>query len=246
MVRTHRPAVSLIVAMASIMLVFGEAIAGGGIFPSDPSQFGFVLNDSGNVTAVVVLDPNGPVSTGAPATPTGTFGSIAITQQNVTAPFINGTAAATFQVQPDSSLGELRFGCNLARTNLRFVDLAPSVPGLPIGGPAQFSNWLSSAVNAQLFAQLGVTLFDQTTLTVLRIPAITRVISQQCVAFPKPSRTLDDLMLTNLMGNIKPLPPTYPDLTIPGVTDPTQQWFPGFIVLRVGIGIWAQPNTSTP
>ena len=55
-------------------------------------------------------------------------------------------------------------------------------------------------------------------------------------------------MLDPLIDNqhIKPLPPTYPDRTIPGVTDPTQQWFPGFLVLEVNIGFWAVPSTPTP
>ena len=130
MLRPKRFAVLLIAAMAFPLLVSGESLAGGGFFPSfpgNPSGFNGSLHTSGQVTAVIVLDPNGPVSSGAPATPTGTFGSIAITLRTV------GTATATFQVEPDSSLGELRFGCNLLDTNVRFVEFSPGVPGLTFG-----------------------------------------------------------------------------------------------------------------
>jgi len=232
----------LIVTTAVPLLGFGEAMGGGGNFPLDPRIVGFVLKDSGNVTAVIALDPNGPVSSGAPATPTGSFGTIAITGQNV------GTAAATFRVEPGSTLGELRFGCNLLLTNPRFVELAPGVPGQPFGGPLVFANWLPSSVTTKLFSQLGVTLVDPATNTVLRIPAITGVISQQCAPFPRANKTLDFLMLDALLEppQIKPLPPTYPDLTIPGMTNPAQQWFPGFLVLEVNIGFWALQGTPTP
>ena len=243
MFRTKRVAVFLIAATALPLLVVGNATAGGGFFPSFPPDFGFALNTSGQVTAVIVLDPNGPVSSGAPATPTGTFGSIVITQKKV------GTAAATFQVQPGSSLGELRFGCNLLDTNSRFVEFAPGVPGFPMGGPGPFGNWLSSDVTAKLFAQLGVTLVDPITFTILRIPAIANVISQKCVPFPKKGDTLDFLMLNEFLEkqHIKPLPPKYPDLTIvPAPADPAQQWVPGFLVLEVTIGFWAAGGTSTP
>jgi len=244
MLRTKRFAVLLIAAMALPLLVSGESLAAGGSFPSfpgDPLGFNGSLHTSGQVTAVIVLDPNGPVSSGAPATPTGTFGSIAITLQNV------GTAAATFQVEPGSSLGELRFGCNLLDTNLRFVEFSAGVPGLPFGGPFPFDNWLSSAVTAKLFAQLGIFLVDGS--TVLRIPAIANVISQKCVPFPKANKTLDNLMLSEIIDTqkIKPLPPTYPDRTIrPAPIDPAQQWFPGFLVLEVTIGFWALDTTPTP
>ena len=74
------------------------------------------------------------------------------------------------------------------------------------------------------------------------------VISQKCVPFPRAKQTLDYLMLSELLEDqhIKSLPPPYPDLTIPGVIDPTQQWSPGFLVLEVSIGFWAQPGTPTP
>ncbi len=244
MSRTKRLVVLLIAAMVLPLLVSGESLAGGGFFPSFPGDppFNMSLHTSGQVTAVIVLDPNGPVSSGAPATPTGTFGTIAITRHNV------GTATATFQVELGSSLGELRFGCNLLDTNLRFVEFSAGVSGLPFGGPSPFDNWLSSTVTAKLFAQLGVTLVDSGTATVLRVPAVANVISQKCVPFPKASKTLDNLMLSEIIDTqkIRPLPPTYPDLTISGVTDPAQQWFPGFLVLEVTIGFWAANGTSTP
>ena len=240
---TKRLALCLIVATALPLLAVGEARAGGAFFPAFPPTFGLTaLKTSGQVTAVIVLDPNGPVSSGAPATPSGTFGTIAITRQNV------GTAVATFRVDPGSSLGELRFGCNLLLTNPRFVEFAPGVPGLPFGGPGPFANWLSTDVTAKLFSQLQVTLVDPATVTILMVPAIAAVTSAQCVPSPKASKTLDFLMLDQLIDNqhIKPLPPTYPDRTIPGVTDPMQQWFPGFLVLEVNIGFWAAPSTPTP
>jgi hypothetical protein len=221
----------LIAAVALPLLVADHAMAAGGSNPPPP---GFVLAPpSGQVTAVIVLDPNGPVSVGAPATPTGTFGTIAITRKKV------GTATATFQVEPFSSLGELRLGCNLQQTNARFVEQAPGVPGLPIGGPplSPTGNWLSAEVTAKLFAQLGIALVDQGTSTLLLIPAVASVISQKCVPFPKKDETLDFLMLSEILEDthIKPLPPKYPDLTIPGAT-PANQWFPGFLVLEVIIG----------
>ena len=95
MSRTRRIAFFLTVVAALPLLILGEAMAGGGFFPLFPPDVGLTdLRTSGKVTAVIVLDPNGPVSSGPPATPTGTFGSIAITLKGT------GTAAATFQVQP--------------------------------------------------------------------------------------------------------------------------------------------------
>jgi hypothetical protein len=244
MFTTKRFAVLLIAAMALPVLVFGEAMAAGGFFPTIPSFF--VLHQSQDVTATIVLDPNGPLTpvppatSVAPATPTGTFGSIAITRQNV------GTATATFQVERDSSLGELRFGCNLFDTNSRFViasDVQPT--GLPLGSPGS-ENWLTSAVTTTLFSQLGVALVDSSN-TVRMIPGITGVISQKCVPFPKKNDTLDFLMLSEILKSqhIKPLPLQYPDRPT-GASDPTQQWFPGFLVLEVTIGFWADPSTITP
>ena len=242
---TRRIALFLTAVAALPLLILGDAMAGGGFFPLFPPDVGLTdLKTSGKVTAVIALDPNGPVSSGAPATPTGTFGSIAITLKGV------GTAAATFQVQPGSSLGELRFGCNLLLTDSRFVvfSLDPRIVGQPFGGPSLFANWLSTDVTTKLFGQLGVTLVDPDTFTVLRVPAIVEVISQKCVPFPKAHQTLNYLALDELLDHqhIKPLPPTYPDLTIPGVTDRTQQWFPGFLVLEVKIGFWAAAATTTP
>src|SRR2546426_491894 len=206
MSKTKPMALLLIAPMALQLLAFGEARAGGGSFPIDPRSFGFVLKDSGNLTAIVVLDPTGPVSSRAPSRPIGTFGSIGISQQNVS------TAAATFRVEPDSTLGELRFGCNLLVTNPRFVELASGVPGLPFGGPGPFANWLSTDVTTKLFSQLGVTLVDPSTFTILRVPAIAEVISQKCVPFPKAHQTLDYQMLNEIIEHqhIKPLPPTVP------------------------------------
>ena len=223
-----RLAVFLIVATALPLLVVGKSLAGGGFNPPPP---GFLLAPpSGNVTAVIVLDPNGPVSFGAPATPTGTFGSIAITRRKV------GTATATFQVEPFSTLGELRLGCNLRLTNQRFVEQAPGEPGLPLGGTFT-GNWLSADVITKLFTQLNITLVDPQSQTLLLIPAVAGVISQKCVPFPRKDDTLDFLMLNEILEkqHIKPLPPKYPDLTILGAT-PANQWFPGFLVLEVTIG----------
>jgi hypothetical protein len=235
----------LIVVTAFVLplLLFAGAFAGGGFFPTYPGGVGFVLNSSRTMTAVIVLDPNGPVLVGAPETPTGTFGSIAVTKRRVS------TAAATFQVQPSSSLGELRFGCNLLLTNQRFVEFAPGVPGLPLGGPGgSFGNWLASDVTSKLFAQLGVDLVDPANPNlVLRIPAITGVLSQRCVKFPKAKDSLDFLIFGGIIDKqSNPNPPGYPDRTIPGVTDPTQQWVSGFLVLEVSIGFWAQPGIPTP
>jgi hypothetical protein len=225
------------------LLIAGGALAGGGFFPSFPPDLSFTsFNTSGQVTAVIVLDPNGPVSSGAPATPTGSFGSIAITRKKV------GTASAAFQVQPGSSLGELRFGCNLLLTNPRFVEFVPGIPGLAFGGPGPFGNWLSTEVTKKLFAQLGTNLVDPATFEIRMVPGIAQVVSQTCVRFPRPKDATDFLPFAEILDDlrIKPNPPAYPDLTIPGVTDPTQQWSPGFLVLVVKIGFWAAPGTVTP
>ncbi len=145
-------------------------------------------------------------------------------------------------------LGELRFGCNLLDTNPRFVDFPPNQPGLPLGGPSIFGNWLATDLTLKLFGQLGVTLVDQTTNTILLIPGITGVISQQCVAFPKGNPVPGTVPLSQIANalQVKPSFPGYPDLTIPGVTDQTQQWYPGFLVLQVSIGFWAQNTTPIP
>lgn len=235
-----RLAVFSIAAAALPLLVFGEAMAAGGFFPNLPSDFGFVLNTSNNVTATIVLDPNGPVSSGAPATLTGTFGTIAITLAGV------GTATAAFQVQPGSSLGELRFGCNLLDTNPRFVDFAPSQPGLPLGGPSIFGNWLATDLTQKLFTQLGVNL--GTDSAPLRIPGVTSVLQQQCSAFPTGNPIVGTVPLSQLVNalKVKPTTPAYPDLTIGGNPPPTQQWYPGFLILQVTIGFWAAPGTSIP
>jgi hypothetical protein len=231
----------LMVAAAVLLLGLGEALGGGGVFPTIPTDF--VLKTSGQVTAVIVLDPNGPVSFGAPATSTGTFGTIAITRSQV------GTATATFRVQPESSLGELQFGCNLLLTNPRFVESAPGTPGLALGGPLSFaSNWLANDVTVKLFGQLGVRLTDEfdPNLT-LRIPAVSGVLSQRCEPFPKAKKTLDAVLFGSLVDSSKSVLPGYPDLSgnSVGIT-PETQWRPGFLVLEVTIGFWALPETTTP
>jgi len=223
------------------MLALGEAGAGGGFFsPNFPP--GFAYHPSSDVTATIVLDPNGPVSTQAPATQTGTFGTIAIARAGV------GMATATFQVQPDSTLGELRFGCNLDLTQARFVAISSDgTPGLPLGGPFT-SNWLATDVTTKLFAQLGVNLVDPASNTILLIPGVTAVTQQQCVSFPNGNPVVGTVPLSQLVNalKVKPTTPTYPDRTIAGVTDPTLQWSPGFLVLQVTIGFWAGPGTPIP
>ena len=175
MFTTKRFAVLLIAAMALPLLVFGEAMAGGGFFPTIPPNF--VLNQSRDVTAAIALDPNGPVSSGTPATPTGTFGTISISRKHF------DPATAVFRVEKDSTLGELALGCDLSRTNSRFVIAGLSQPaGLPLGSPGS-DNWLASAVTTKLFSQLGVALQDPS-LLVLMVPGITGVISQHCAPFP--------------------------------------------------------------
>jgi hypothetical protein len=175
MFTTKRFAVLLIAAMALPLLVSGESLAGGGFFPQFPSNF--VLNQSKDVTATIVLDPNGPVSFGTPLTPTGTFGAISISRKHY------NPATAVFRVAFGSTLGELALGCDLSLTNSRFVNLSPGQPGLPLGSPS-FGNWLPSDVTTTLFSQLGVTLVDPSSFQILVIPSITGVISQQCAPFP--------------------------------------------------------------
>jgi len=167
-----RFAVLLITAMALPLLVFGEAMAGGGFFPTIPANF--VLKPSKEVTATIALDPNGPLS--APSTPTGTFGAISISRKHY------NPATAVFRVEVDSSLGELAKGCDLSQTNVRFVNVNVGQPGLPLGSPGS-ENWLASGLTTTLFSQLGVALQDPS-LSVLLIPGITGVISQQCAPFP--------------------------------------------------------------
>ena len=173
MFTTKRFAVLLIAAMALPLFAFGEAMAGGGFFPTIPSNF--VLNQSRDVTAAIVLDPNGPVS--APSTPTGTFGAISISRKHY------NPATAVFRVEGQSSLGDLLLGCDPNLTNQRFVIAGIGQPaGLPLGSPGS-ENWLASAVTTKLFSQLGVALQDPS-LLVLMVPGITGVISQHCAPFP--------------------------------------------------------------
>jgi len=168
-----RFAVLLITAMALPLLLFGEATAGGGFFPTIPSNF--VLKQSKEVTATIALDPNGPVS-GTPFTPTGAFGAISISRKHY------NPATAVFRVEVDSSLGELSKGCDLSQTDVRFVNVNVGQPGLPLGSPGS-ENWLASGLTTTLFSQLGVALQDPS-FNVLMIPGITGVISQQCAPFP--------------------------------------------------------------
>jgi hypothetical protein len=236
-----RGAVLFMIAAAVLLLGVGEAMAGGGVFPTYPGDVGFALNTSTGITALIVLDPNGPVTTGPPATSTGGMGAIAITSGK-------NTVTGVFQVEPNSSLGELRFGCNLLLTNQRFVEFAPGFPGLPLGGPGgNFFNWLPPSVTLKLFGELGMNLTSPT----LTIPGVAGVISQQCIPFPKDRK---DVALTlfqdmtdafHVKGSllphpIKPLQLSYPDRTISGASD-DQQWFPGILVLQVNIGLWQQP-----
>jgi hypothetical protein len=170
MFTTKRFAVLLIAAMA--LLVSGEAMAGGGFFPTIPSNF--VLQQSRDVTATIALDPNGPLA--APSTPTGTLGAISISRKHY------NPATAVFRVEGDSSLGELSKGCDPSQTNVRFVNVNVGQPGLPLGSPGS-ENWLASGLTTTLFSQLGVALQDPS-FNVLLIPGITGVISQQCAPFP--------------------------------------------------------------
>ena len=211
MSRTLRTAFMLVIVMVLPPLVVGDAIAGGGFFPSIPP--GFVLTNSKEVSAEIVLDPNGPI--GAPSTATGGFGTITITQKK-------SSATAVFAVVPFSSLGDLVYGCNLLRTNGRFVELSPGQPGLPLGGPGTAGNWLPTATTISLFSQLGITL--QSGNTIIMIPGITGVLSQRCAPFPS----------------------TYPNLSFKSGGTPDTLWTAGFLILDVTIGFWAAPGTATP
>lgn len=234
MLRVLKVGLALLVVVALPLLVLGEAFAGGANLP--PPTPG-TLDTSGNITAVIVLDPNGPVPFGAdfyaqPATATGTFGSIEITAGG-------RTAAGNFQVQPGTTLGPLRHGCNLTLTASRFVNFAPN--GLPIGGPPHpngtdpYTNWLPSYLTAKLFFELGIALTNET--DIVKVPGIASVISQSCEPFPKPNKTDEDLAFGDIVTKQKVAPDTgaYPDLS---AGDP--QWVPGFLVLKVQIGLWHQ------
>jgi hypothetical protein len=239
MVRVKRLAGRLMGALILMLLGSTEALAGGGVFPSFPGEFGFMFDTSSHIRALIVLDPNGPVLAGAPATATGTFGTIVISRRN------QATATAVFRVQPDSSLGELQFGCNRLLTSGRFVEFSAGVPGLPLGGPGIFSNWLPSDITMKLFAELGITLFDPNTFITLAIPGVAEVVSQRCVPFPRPRHTLETILFEDIIErfDIRPQPRGYPDLSGNSVgTDPATQWVPGFLVLEVKIGLWVQPS----
>ncbi len=175
MSRIKRLALLLISSVLPVLVV-GDALAGGGFFPSIPQ--GWVLNPSKQFTAEIVLDPNGPVGTGVVgATPTGTFGVITIERKET-------SATAVFQVNSFSSLGDLTRGCDLSLTNARFLEVTPGQPGLPLGGPNPAGNWLPTFTTISLFSQLGVSLVDPATNTVVMIPGVTKVISQACAPFP--------------------------------------------------------------
>jgi hypothetical protein len=174
MSRTKQLGIFLIVAVALPLLAFGEAMASGGGNPGIPTG---VLRLSKDVTALIVLDPNGPVSDflPSPITPTGTFGTITVSRKHYP------DATAVFQVQSGGTLGELSHGCDPIYTNARFVDLTPGNPGLQLGS-ATASNWLAPAVTEALFNQIGVPPADSLSRPI--IPAITGVISQHCAPFP--------------------------------------------------------------
>ncbi|HLQ23494.1 MAG TPA: hypothetical protein VK132_09820, partial [Gemmatimonadales bacterium] len=202
-------------------------------FPSIPVTW--VFNPSNDITATVVLDPNGPVLTGAPATLTGTFGTIAITRAGV------GTAASAFQVEPESSLGELLYGCNLNLTQSRFVEFSLNQPGMPLGGPGvSAGNWLPSSLTQKLFSQLGVDV--GTDFAPRLIPGVALVLQQQCSAFPTGNAIVGNVPLSQLVNALKVKPTTaaYPDRTIAG--NPNPQWYPGFLILQVTIGFWGPPS----
>jgi hypothetical protein len=168
-----------------------------------------------------------------PATPTGTFGAIEVTRPGF------GTASANFQVQPDSTLGPLRHGCNLSKTLSRFVELSLGNPGLNIGGPVVggtdlYPNWLAGALTNALFTQLQVNLDTP----VVAVPAVESIISQSCEPFPKANKTEQALAFGEIIAKqkVSPAPPAYPDL----FANSDGQWFAGFLVLKVRIGLWRQ------
>jgi hypothetical protein len=232
--RTALTATISILVVATLVLFGGEAFAGGAANPPIPNG---TLDTSDNITAVIVLDPNGPVPFGAdffaqPSTPTGTFGSIEITRPGF------GTAAANFQVQPGSTLGNLRHGCNLSLTPGRFVEVSPGNPGLPIGGPSgntvdTFANWMPSGLTKQLFTQLQVPMTNGD--TILAVPGIASVISQSCEPFPAKNKTEGELAFADIIAKqkVNPAPPAYPDRSAGDTL-----WTPGILVLKVQIGLW--------
>ena len=222
---------ALVLSLASV----DAAVAGGGYLPATPP--GSLTTT--NMTAVVVLDPNGPVpfNTGganangvgpAPATPTGTIGSIELTNPGV------GTSAATFQVSGSTTLGDLKYGCNLALNQSRFI----ASVGFPIGGPSPdgisdpFANWLPSSVTAKLFKDVGVTLVSGGTV---KVPGVAAILSASCESFPK--KPGDDLAFAEIMGKVKAgTPAPYPDLS--ANSDAVATWGSGFLVLKLQIGLW--------
>jgi hypothetical protein len=228
-------------ALGVVMLLGGgPAFAGGAFNPPDFPGQGFTLDTSDGLIAIIVLDPNGPVPFSVsnfyaqPATPTGTFGSIEIKRPGF------GTAAANFQVQPDSTLGTLRYGCNLTKTLSRFVEIAPGVPGLNMGGPIVggvdlFPNWLPGALTTALLAQLGIDVTSP-----VAVPAIAGIISQSCEPFPKAKKSDSQLAFEDIIDDVKgfPTPPPYPNLS--ANSDGGGTWKPGFLVLKVRIGLWRQ------
>ena len=165
MSRTRVVGLLIIAAMAASILAPGLASAGGGFAPPPP---GFVLNTTKDVSAVVVLDPHGPVVFGTRATATGTFGAITLNRKHF------APASAVFKVPGFGSLGELALGCDLSASTARFVTV-------PLNG------WMSQELLEILFQQVGITI-GPLTAPVL-VPAVTQIVSQQCSPAPPPDDT---------------------------------------------------------
>lgn len=256
-----RSGLSLTVMAAALLVLAGRVEAGGGNFPPDLTGKDLVATP---ITAVIVLDPNGPVpfnfSGGAnpgglgpaPMTPTGSIASIAITRppQGTTRA---ASVSTTFQVLGGGTIGDLRHGCDLALTDARFVNPSAPVMGGPGTNTADLQpGWVPNYVTRALFDQLGMTLTNG--IQVFAVPAITSVISQSCVPFPRRGETLENHAFGDILehAKIRPNPPAYPsDLTaaIPGAAGqwgaPDPNWKPGFLLMEVTIGLWC-PTPPNP
>jgi len=156
--------------VALLLFSADSALAGGGIAPAPP----FPTTITGpSLNASILIDSHNPG-----ITTTAGQASVFIREGTV-------TTQLAFQINP---LFPLAFGCDLTKTNARFLFVPASLSSL--GNGAHLGDWIPPFVLESLLLPLGITLDLGSATFTTPTPVITQISSPTCVTDPNPANNV--------------------------------------------------------